>query len=114
MIGKTCYSGLSPRTLHVGRRIDEASVGIACEKYVELTAPMSDGSSPLALPVAIAAFHVKIWIVIELRYHIRAKFPVHQVLALENGDTRQHVHRSRYEIESVAHLNDVGVGHIGP
>ena len=114
MIGEPCYCGLAPWSLHVSRRIDEATIGIAGEKYVELASPMTESGGPLSLAVAIAAFHVEVGIVVELWYHVGAKFPVHQVLALEDGDARQHMHRSGYKVEGVAHLNHVRIGHIGP
>ena len=114
MIGEPCYCGLAPRALHVGRRIDEATIGVAGEKHVELASPMTEGGGPLSLAVAVAAFHVEVGIAVELWYHVGAKFPVHQVFALEDGDTWQHMHRSGYEVEGVTHLNYIGIGHIGP
>ena len=114
VVGRIVDHRLPPFTLHGGRRIDKRAIGIAGEEHMKLTAPISDGSSPLPMRISVSTLQVEVRVIVEPRHHIGSDGPVHQVVAFQYGHPRHHEHAGRYEVEGIVHLNHIRVGQICP
>ena len=87
---------------------------VGSQQRIELPVVVFQRGGPLTATVGSALLQVVLRRVCQLIEDITYRLPVLQVLRLHDGSTGHEVHGGGYEIEGVAHTDDVGVGHIRP
>src|ERR1019366_8623466 len=105
--------GLRPGPGDSGRRTHEDAFIRRWKIHVKPSIVLPDRRRPYSSGVAIPSHHVVLWAEIDLRQYVPDDRPMHQVLRLENRNTR-HEFESRgdkIEVRSVA--NHIRIGIVG-
>ena len=84
------------------------------DEQIELSVVVLHGACPHAGGVGVLAVEQVVAVVVgQLQQGLCTIFPVHHVLRLHDGGSREVVHGGRHHIVGVTNADDVGVGHIG-
>ena len=101
---------MRPRSLGTIRDIDLQSMPVDIGEDIELSVVISDGRRPDTLSVSLLAIaEIEIIRIVESVETVRREFPVHQILGMENHQSRHTVHRGTRQIVILPHSDDIRV-----
>ena len=112
----TRHDGPRPLSL-LGRKdisVTHLALLVGSQQRIELTVMILQRGSPLAAAIDRSLLQVILRRVRQLIEDIAHRLPVLQILRSHHWSTRHQVHRSRHQIERIAHANNVGIRHISP